>query len=491
MSALSTLTLSHFRSHKLTRLVPKGRSVILFGANGAGKTNILEAVSILSPGRGLRRAAAGDMVRRPDGVGWKVAGRVAGHDLETWVEGSGARQVRIDGKAATQTALGQHLSVVWLTPAMDRLWTEGADGRRRFIDRITLSFDAGHGEAVLAYEKAMRERNRLLKDQVRDDPWYRALETQMAQSGAAIETARDAVLARLLAAQADGNSAFPKADLALAGPEDGMRLTSAETLEHALAASRAMDLRAGRTLVGPHRTDLSAAYADKGVAAREASTGEQKALLISVVLASARALMAEDRAPVILLDEVAAHLDETRRAALFAEIEGQGAQAWMTGTDADLFEAAGARNGGLFDECAEGLECLGRGDFGHRDEGRGLYGDVVVAQGAIQRAGEAVVREAHRERVEDCDLLFGAGVTLERVSESVHLPLVVEKHFRSGFIFAGLGEDGAEQQVGAQEVGVETNRAAERLLCLCRLKCFDVGAAEDVLDLGERRAGAP
>jgi DNA replication and repair protein RecF len=311
----------------------------LYGPNGAGKTNVLEAVSMLSPGRGLRRAAAAEMIRAPEGLGWKVTGTLGDHQLETWVEEGAARSVRIDGKTATQTALGEHLAIVWLTPWMDRLWTEGAEGRRRFLDRMVLGFEPGHGEAVLAYEKAMRERNRLLKDEVRDAHWYRALEAQMAEAGTRIEAARDRVLDRLRGAQAQGETAFPRAGLQLTGPDDRSRLVEKESLMQALETDRRIDMAAGRTLTGPHRTDLEAVYVDKSIAARAASTGEQKALLISLVLANARALRnAGDRPPVLLLDEVAAHLDAGRRAALFAEIAALGAQAWMTGTGAELFQ---------------------------------------------------------------------------------------------------------------------------------------------------------
>ena len=227
--------------------------------------------------------------------------------------------------------------MVWLIPAMDRLWIEGADGRRRFLDRIAMSFHPDHAQAVLTYEKAMRERNRLLKDMVRDDHWYIALERQMAEAGAEVTMIRDAALARLRAAQEGAETAFPAADLALVHPDRDLP-GSADALAHALAESRLADLRAGRTLVGPHRVDVEALYSDKGVPAAQCSTGEQKALLISLVLTNARAL-AEDTGspPIILLDEVAAHLDAARRAALYDEICALGAQAWMTGTGPELF----------------------------------------------------------------------------------------------------------------------------------------------------------
>ena len=343
--AITGLTLSHFRSHLAARLVFDGRPVALVGANGTGKTNVLEAVSLLSPGRGLRRAESGEIARRPEVLGWKVTaqvrGLVADHAVETWAEPGEGRQVRLDDKAATQGALGRVLRVLWLVPTMDRLWTEAAEGRRRFLDRITLSFLPDHAEAVLAYDKAMRDRNRLLKDQVPDPHWYRALEAQMAFSGAAITANRLQALARLAVAQAGGQagaSAFPRADLTLTADVAG------QDLAVALAEGRRRDMAAGRTLIGPHRADLAVVYALKGVAADQCSTGEQKALLISLILANARALAAElGRAPILLLDEVAAHLDADRRAALYDEILALGAQALMTGTEAALFDSFGTR----------------------------------------------------------------------------------------------------------------------------------------------------
>jgi DNA replication and repair protein RecF len=338
--AIKALQLSQFRSHTRTQLVFDGRPVAISGPNGAGKTNILEAISLLSPGRGLRRAGADELARRAGGVGWKVAADVAGlgadHQIEIWAEQGSARAVRIDSKAATQTALGRILRVLWLVPAMDRLWLDAAEARRRFLDRMALSLMPDHAEAVLAYEKAMRERNRLLKDQVHDQHWYSALEAQMAQHGAQIRDNRAQALAQIAAAQT-ARGPFPVADLAIVGDD-------AQDLWHALAAGRGRDLAAGRSLIGPHRADLQAVYAAKSVPADQCSTGEQKALLISLILANARAI-AQDTgaAPILLLDEVAAHLDPNRRAALYDEICALGAQALMTGTEASLFDSLGAR----------------------------------------------------------------------------------------------------------------------------------------------------
>ena len=368
-TAILSLTLSHFRSYRAARIGAEGETVALYGPNGAGKTNVLEAVSMLSPGRGLRRAGAEDLIRAPEAIGWKVSAELdtpAGTvDMVTAVEGAdGARRiVTIDGKTAPQTALSRHLRMIWLTPAMDRLWTEGAGDRRRFLDRITMGFVPEHGDTSLAYEKAMRERNRLLKDGVTDDAWFGGLEAQLARTGARIARARAEALARLNAVQAEtsGSSAFPRADLAIRGEmearfaqllandagEDDLHLAEsgeAADLSRRLTASRARDAAAGRTLEGPHRSDLEAVYAAKAMPARACSTGEQKALLISLCLANARALTeAAGQTPVLLLDEIAAHLDNDRRRALYAELHALGCQAWMTGTGPELFDGLDAR----------------------------------------------------------------------------------------------------------------------------------------------------
>lgn len=323
------------------------RPVAIFGPNGAGKTNLLEAVSLFSPGRGMRRASAQDMARRPEALGWKISGIVAGPQGRSEVaflsENGQPRQVRIDDKSQPQTQLGRIARVLWLVPSMDRLWIEGAEGRRRFLDRMTLSFFPDHAEASLDYEKAMRDRNRLLKDNVRDAHWYRALEAQMARTGAVIDANRRVALARLADAQDGAETAFPTATLDLVHA-DGDLPEGEAALSNALAASRPRDLMAGRTLVGPHRADLVGTFAAKGVLAADCSTGEQKALLISLILANARAIAADFGAPpLLLLDEVAAHLDAGRRAALYAEVTALGAQAWMTGTGPELFAELGDR----------------------------------------------------------------------------------------------------------------------------------------------------
>ncbi|MEO1602414.1 MAG: DNA replication/repair protein RecF [Pseudomonadota bacterium] len=354
--AVLSLRLGRFRSYGAATLETDGQSVALYGPNGAGKTNLLEAVSLLVPGRGLRRAQAGEFARTPASGGWRVRAEI--EDAEgvfealTGTEGpEGGRRVEIDGKAATQTALGQRVRMVWLTPVMDRLWLEGASARRRFLDRAVLGFRPDHGEVSVTYEKAMRERNRLLKEPYADPAWLDGLEAQMARAGARIARGRAETVAALAAAQRPG-APFPVADLALsgepdaamaeavaAGEADAAEAREAAGLSERLTRGRPADRAAGRTLTGPHLSDLEATYAAKAMPARACSTGEQKALLISLCLANARALaQATGSSPILLLDEVAAHLDADRRAALYGEITALGAQAWMTGTGPELFE---------------------------------------------------------------------------------------------------------------------------------------------------------
>lgn len=336
---LSRLILTDFRNHAALTLAPGAGFVILTGANGAGKTNVLEAVSLLAPGRGLRRAALGEMARTPGPGGFGVAATL--DDAVEVATGTLAgaperRVVRVNGAAASAGALAERLAILWLTPAMDRLFVEPAGERRRFLDRLTLALEPGHAAQATRYDAAMRDRNRLLADDRPDAEWLAALEAQMARHGAAIDAARrrtvDAV-AQALADQPPGDIA--RAGIALEG-WSGDEAAIAQALRH----GRARDAAAGRTLSGPHRVDLAVTHLDKARAAASASTGEQKALLLSIVLAHA-GLVAHRRghAPVLLLDEIAAHLDPLRRASLFARLDGVG-QVWMTGTEAALFDAA-------------------------------------------------------------------------------------------------------------------------------------------------------
>lgn len=342
-AVIREITLTHFRSYTRGRAGFGTRpAVVVVGANGAGKTNLLEALSLLSPGRGLRRAAAGEMARAGGPGGWRIDAVLATttglREVAMSSPDGGPRTLRLDGKPAAQASLSRLCRMLWLTPAMDRIWIEGAEGRRRFLDRMAMSFTPDHGEAALSYEKAMRERNRLLRDDARAPAWFEALEARMAESGARLAAGRRLAISCLAEATEAAESAFPAARLSLAFP-DGPVPEKAGSLARALAAGRARDRAAGRTLSGPHRVDLEAIFAAKGVPARLASTGEQKALLISLVLANARALAARTGPPpVLLLDEIAAHLDAGRRRALYDELSGLGVQVFMTGTSPGLFD---------------------------------------------------------------------------------------------------------------------------------------------------------
>jgi DNA replication and repair protein RecF len=356
---VTRLRLTNFRSYPTGELCVSAAPVVLAGPNGAGKTNVLDAISLLSPGRGLRGAKLAEHTRKgPSLIGggasedtlWAVAATVArgGTEYEIGtglIQASASRQVRLNGVAAASSAdLGEIVQLIWLTPAMDRLFIEAASGRRRFLDRLVLGFEPAHARAATRYETAMRERARLLKFGPRDPAWLDGLENEMGEAGILIAQARATTVERLSRALAErggpeGASAFPAASLALT---DELHLLTSDVLRGQLAASRMRDAEAGRTLVGPHTTDLAVRHTGKRAEARDCSTGEQKALLISIMLADARELARarEGLAPILLLDEIAAHLDATRRAALFEEIHSLSAQAWMTGTDLSLFEGA-------------------------------------------------------------------------------------------------------------------------------------------------------
>lgn len=342
---LSRLILTDFRNHAELVLAPAPGFVVLTGENGAGKTNVLEAVSLLSPGRGLRRASLSAMQRQHGPGGFGIAATLAlpDGDVEiatgTLAAAPERRQLRIQGAAATANTLAEWLTVLWLTPAMDRLFVEPAGERRRFLDRLTLALVPAHAQHAARYDAAMRARTRLLTaDEPADPQWLSALEAQMAQHGAAVDAARRETVAALgerLAEQPDGP--FARAALLLEGWSG-----TADALLADLRGGRARDAAAGRALAGPHRADLAVTHLGKGQAAALASTGEQKALLLGIVLAHAELVASRTgHAPILLLDEVAAHLDPLRRAALFERLAGHG-QVWMTGTEPALFAAIGA-----------------------------------------------------------------------------------------------------------------------------------------------------
>lgn len=360
-SYISKLTLTNFRNYAALSLELGPGAVVLSGDNGAGKTNLLEAVSLLTPGRGLRRAPYADVAREGADGSFALHARVEGPEgqveLGTGISGGdgpgdGGRRVRINGAPAKSAEdMLEWLRVVWLTPSMDGLFPGPAADRRRFLDRLVLAIDPSHGQRALDYEKAMRGRNRLLTEGSRDNAWFDAIETQMAETGVAIAAAR-AELVRLLAAMIDrlpGSGPFPQADIGLDGDlEREIAVAPAVDVEERframLARGRERDRAAGRTLDGPHRSDLLVRHRPKSMPAELCSTGEQKALLVGIVLSHAR-LTGEmsGLTPILLLDEIAAHLDAGRRAALFSILEELNCQAFMTGTDAALFSSLAGR----------------------------------------------------------------------------------------------------------------------------------------------------
>lgn len=332
--SLTRLTLRTFRNHAATRLDDLQAFNILVGENGAGKTNVLEAISLLAPGRGLRRAQPSEMAGRDGDAGFAVAAELEHGEVALGTaalpSAPNRRTVRINGAEGPAARLAEWLSLTWLTPAMDRLFAEGAGSRRRFLDRLVLAAEPAHARVSTRYETALRERNRLLADPAAPDPaWLDALEAQLAETGAEISAARVRMVAALSAAlEALPEQPFARPVLALTG--DGW--ADPATLRAALRDERRRDRAAGRTLTGPHRQDLAVLLASKNAPAADCSTGEQKAMLISIVLAHA-SLAAGDRPRVLLLDEIAAHLDPLRRAALFERLRASGAQVWMTGTE--------------------------------------------------------------------------------------------------------------------------------------------------------------
>jgi len=340
--AVDRLSLTDFRGYAEAVIEAAPGLVVLTGENGAGKTNVLEALSLLSPGRGLRGAALSEMARDAGPGNFSVSAHLQGDvDIGTGTLAAARerRLVRINGATASANAMAEWLSLLWLTPAMDRLFTESAGGRRRFLDRLVLAREPGHAGHAARYEAAMRARNKLLAEPGQADPvWLDALEAAMAEHGSALMQARERTMAKLgvRLAQQTGDL-FARAALDLTGWEDG----GVEALARQLRAGRTQDAVAGRALAGPHRTDLDVVHAGKGQPAARCSTGEQKALLLSIILAHAD-LVAEDRGqrPILLLDEVAAHLDPGRRAALFARLAETGGQVWMTGTEPALFADA-------------------------------------------------------------------------------------------------------------------------------------------------------
>ena len=355
---ITTLTLTDFRSYASATLPIQAGTVVLHGPNGAGKTNLLEALSLFTPGKGLRGATAPEMGRREPGEAtgraWAVAAVLTDGEgdtkLGTGVQSAGAarRIVRIDGETAPPGRLLDHLRPVWATPEQDRLFSDARADRLRFFDRLVFAADPSHAAAVSAYEKALRERLRLLTDGAEGTPadplWLDALEIRLGEAGARAALARAGALVTLQTAiDARADRPFPQADLGLTGEAEGLAATGSDAdaiaahIRDGMARARPRDAAAGRSLFGPHRSDLTALHREKNRPAAEGSSGEQKALVLNLILAQITRLAADAAPPVLLLDEAPAHLDTARRAALFDEIETLGLQAFMTGTEAELF----------------------------------------------------------------------------------------------------------------------------------------------------------
>jgi DNA replication and repair protein RecF len=351
-TVLTWLSLRDFRSYTDAALALDGRPVALCGANGAGKTNILEAVSYLAPGKGLRGAAVTEIGRRLPGEAagraWSVSAVVAGQETSLRVgtgldadTGAARRIVRIEGETAAPGRLAEVVRLVWLTPAQDRLFLEGGTERRRFLDRLVFAAEPAHATVANTYDRTLRERMRLLTDGPADPAWLDALEARLGEAGIALARARSRTL-DALQAEIDGRAdrPFPQADLQLSGEWARPSDSDAPQLASAFATSRARDAAAGRALAGPHRTDLQVRHREKDRPASECSTGEQKALVLNLVLAQAQRLARAESSPnpILLLDEVAAHLDPSRRVALFEEITALGLHVFLTGTERALFQ---------------------------------------------------------------------------------------------------------------------------------------------------------
>lgn len=349
--AVTRLRMSNYRNYEIGQLETNSKSVLLTGPNGAGKTNLLEAISFLAPGRGLRRAKTSEIDRVGSLQPWAISAEVnsafgpisigTGRDHT-----SERRLLRINGAPVkAQSELGEYVSVVWLTPQMDRLFADGPGARRRFLDRLIYGFDPAHAGRCNAYEKALRDRAKLLKEGVQDDIWLNALETQLTERGIAIAAARREIAARLDLACKEATGPFPGADICVEGVIEGWlgqmsALEVEENLRHALKDGRRQDRETGGASIGPHKSDMVVHHLEKNILASFCSTGEQKALLVAIIIAHTKLQTAErGQAPMMLLDEVAAHLDEAKRAALFETIIKLGVQAWVTGTDTTSFEA--------------------------------------------------------------------------------------------------------------------------------------------------------
>lgn len=341
---LTQITLTNFRNYESLRFDITAPMTVIYGANGSGKTNLLEAISLLTPGRGIRSCSLQD-VKKHGSNEWSVVANVSGYKIAVGLEqGRERRTVKIDSeKQSGANALAEYVSCVWLTPQIDNIFLEGNSERRRFFDRLIYNFDPEHASRVAVYENAMRERLRLLKDGHNDQNWLRTLEQRMAEYGVAIAAARNEVIGYLQNAIDKSTTNFPLPKIIVSGTTEQLlqqsrALEVEEKLAIDLANSRREDSFNGRTNIGVHKTDFKVIFSDKNMPAELCSTGEQKGLLISIILGLSRLLKERrNKTPIVLLDEVAAHLDENRRKELFAELNNLGCQSFLTGTEKELF----------------------------------------------------------------------------------------------------------------------------------------------------------
>ena len=337
--SLISLKISHFRTHKLSVIELAKKPIVIFGSNGSGKTNVLEAISMFAPGQGLRRAKFSDLSRKPDLLGWKLTGKfqLRGRicEVSTFWDESRGRKILIDGKLVNQSQLAGLTRILWITPVMDRIWLNGSSERRRFLDRLVSNIVPAHTENSIKYYNALKQRNKLIKDKIFDSDWYNAVENQMALFGVEIYRARHDVITSIMAMQKKSTSSFPAANLSIKGTQ----FLSVEDFEFALNSHRKQDIFNGRTSIGPHLGDLNAIYLSKGIDAKNCSTGEQKALLISIIIATAKIQMELFQTPpILLLDEVSAHLDQERRSILYSELCKLDLQFFLTGADCEIFK---------------------------------------------------------------------------------------------------------------------------------------------------------
>ena len=337
---IKSLNISHFRSHKISNFEFNSNPIVFFGKNGVGKTNILEAISLFSPGKGLKGSSRDDFVKMPDGIGWKIKTLLKKknitHEISTFGDHNKNRTVFIDGKKSSQLELGEVVRMLWITPAMDRLFLESSFFRRKFLDRLVLNFFPSHGKYSLKYNNALKQRNMLLKDRSSDLSWFNSIEKQMVKFGYEIELARKKTIDMLNFEANQNETKFISSKISLISKN----IFTKEIFEKSLNEGRRNEIFIGRTLVGPHKSDFEVIFNEKNMNAKNCSTGEQKTLLISILSSTVRAhIRYFDIAPILLLDEISAHLDEKTRILFYEELSFLKVQAFLTGTDKIFFDS--------------------------------------------------------------------------------------------------------------------------------------------------------